>query len=334
MGYYVRFLKYRKSQPNWKIQFISCKITDQRPETKAKAPKRTWDIGKERWSSLGFHPSMSVLEVRARAKQLNSQLRLKRQEEQLQEIKEKRLGFLTRHEAMLPDTFVAEFEERFVRARGNLTEEQRRRRNKQRYTTWRAAQKVIVTVGLEPSQWFFHNEHFYDVMFQSQFSIGYAQAILNIVNLWGQFISRKLSQPFSPIRRPQGYERQRILEGFYQKQSLCPQRRPSNPIAPEQLEKVRGIMNPKNFNWLFISVWFGLRPLEIDQLNDDSMWTLEVLPTGRKLLWVYQTKIIALPREDRWKPIPILYDEQHFALKIIKDKNFRRPLTRVCFQFG
>ena len=36
-----------------------------------------------------------------------------------------------------------------------------------------------------------------------------------------------------------------------------------------------------------------------------------------------------LPREDRWKPIPILYDEQKFGLKIIENQNFKRPLVKT-----
>jgi hypothetical protein len=54
-----------------------------------------------------------------------------------------------------------------------------------------------------------------------------------------------------------------------------------------------------------------------------------VLPTGKKILWVFQTKIVALPAEDRWKPIPIIFDEQHHALKILEQGNFRRPLMKT-----
>ncbi len=41
--------------------------------------------------------------------------------------------------------------------------------------------------------------------------------------------------------------------------------------------------------------------------------------------------------EDRWKPIPIIFDEQKFALKIIEAQNFKRPLIktiRKCFGPG
>lgn len=316
MGYYVRLLCGKKTAPTWKVQFVSTKLADRRETSTAKTSKRTWDIAKDRWRSLGFHPAMSLTEARARCRQLNAQLFLKRQEERLRKIEDERREFRLRSDAVLPDEFVAEFEQRFVIARGVFSEAQRRQRNKRRFTTWRAAQAMITTVGLEPSNWFFHQERFYDLVHEKQYSLGYATGILAMVNLWGNFITRKLGQPFTPIKRPAGYERGRLLEAFYEKQSS--RRRPSNSITPEQLERIRGRINELNFQWLYISVWFGLRPQEIDQLHDEKLWKLEVLPTGRKILWVFQTKIIALPPEDRWKPIPVLFDEQHFALLSIR----------------
>ena len=80
-------------------------------------------------------------------------------------------------------------------------------------------------------------------------------------------------------------------------------------------------------------MWFGLRPTEVDSLHKKESWRIEVLPTGRKVLWVYQTKIIGVPPEDRWKPIPLLFDEQHFALRIIEADNFKRPLTQTMRRY-
>jgi len=331
MGYYVRLLSRKKKAPNWKLQFVSARLADRRETSVAKAPKRTWDISKDRWRSLGFHSAMTVEEARARSKQLNAQLHLKRQEERLRKIEGERITFRLRNDSVLPDEFVAEFEERFIRARGVFTEAQRKRRSKQRYTTWRAAQKIIVLVGLEPTNWFFHNERFYDLFHEKQYSLGYAKSILAMVNLWGHFLTRKLGQPFSPIKHPAGYERSRILEAFYEKQS--PRRRPSQSITPERLAEIKGRINEPNFRWLYISVWFGLRPQEIDQLRNQDLWKTEILPTGRKVVWIFQTKIVALPPEDRWKPIPVIFDEQHFALKMITEGHFKRPLSKTIRKY-
>ena len=69
------------------------------------------------------------------------------------------------------------------------------------------------------------------------------------------------------------------------------------------LVSVSGRMNQANFNWLFLSVWPGLRPQEIDNLHEIQLWRVETPIVGRKVFWIYQTKIIALPPEDRWKPM-------------------------------
>ncbi len=327
MGYYVRSIHDKKSVPNWKVQYVSTRLADRRETSKAKNPKRTWDIPKQRWSPLGFNDALSIEEARARAKQLNSQILLKRQEERLKKFNDEQITLKLKHQSVLPDEFVAEFEERFIRARNVFNEHIRQQQNRQRHGSWRAAQKVIIAVGIEPCNWFFHNEKFYDIFYLKQFSLGYLARVLSMINLWGRFICRKLGQPFLSVRLPRGYERQRLIEAYYQKSS--PRRRPSEPITPEQLLKAKSILNELNFNWIYLSVWFGLRPHEIDLLHDENFWRVELLPTGRKILWVFQTKIVALPPEDRWKPIPILFDEQHFAIKVIEGKRFKRPLTKT-----
>lgn len=50
---------------------------------------------------------------------------------------------------------------------------------------------------------------------------------------------------------------------------------------------------------------------------------------GKKVLWLFQTKIVALPYEDRWKPIPILFEEQEFGLRMIEGQNLKRPLVKT-----
>lgn len=270
---------------------------------------------------------MNLEEAQVRVRQLNAQLFLKRQEERIKKLEEVEETFLKRHEAVLPDEFVSEIEARFVRPCGLTAEGGGRRRLVRRYVIWRAAQKMITALGMEPSDWFYHVHDIYDYFYQRQLSISYVQSILKLSNLWGHFISRKLCKPYWPIPMPKGYERQRMIEAYYKKEKWS--RVPSKEITPEHLALLSGQINRPNFNWLYLSVWFGLRPQEIDCLHDKSMWRIEVLPTGRKVLWVFQTKIIALPPDDRWKPIPILFDEQHFALKIIESGGFKRPLIKT-----
>lgn len=269
---------------------------------------------------------MSLLEARSRVKQLNCQLRLRRQEEQLQAIASARKTEQLRYDSVLPSEMVAEFEARFVRDRDSQTE-QGLRATTRAHVRWRAAQRMIVAVGVDPSEWFFYTFQIYDFFHSQKWSVKYASAVLKMANLWGFYYARKLARPFLPVSAPRGYERQRIMAANYEKGASV--HRASKPIGPADLDAARAKINLSNYNWIFLSIWFGLRPKEIDSLKDRSMWRMEVVGTGRKILWVFQTKIIALPPEDRWKPIPILFDEQEEALEILQSGRFKRPLLKT-----
>lgn len=246
VGYYIRFLPKKKQHPFWKVQFVSAKKSDQRKSTTAKNPRRAWDISKERWSSLGFNPSMTIQEAQVRARQLNANLQLKRQELRIKCIQEKQNTFHLQNTASLPEEFVSEFEDRFIRPRKDLPIKKYKTRHHNRYTAWKAAQKIIVAIGIEPTNWFFHQERFYDLFHQKQFSIGYIHKIITMLNLWGFYITRKFGQPFYPVLKPRGYEMQRLLEAYYKK--VAGRRRPSLPITPEQLNIISRKINTLNPN--------------------------------------------------------------------------------------
>ena len=241
------------------MQFISFRKEDT-GGSRAKKPKREWDIPKARWPGLGFNSFMTLSEARARAKQLNSQHHLKRQENQLKKIQESQQQSQLRYDAVLPSEFVAEFELRFIRKRDSQTE-QGLRKNTRAYVAWRAAQRMIVAVGVEPSEWFCDTYRIYDYFHSQKMSLRYLSTVLKIANLWGFFISRKLARPFLPVPLPRGYERQRLNDANFEKKSGVS--RASKPITPADLERARECrLNRKNLNWLFFSVWFGLRPKE------------------------------------------------------------------------
>jgi hypothetical protein len=291
MGYYVRALMWKKSVPNWKLQFVSYKSCDVL-NSNAQKLKKEWDVDPDRWHALGIHKLMTIEEAKVRAKQLNAQDYLRGQEERIKKIELQDAELRKRFDSVLPEEFVAEFEKRFIKARDSETIAGKRKTSRAR-VTWKAAQKLIVAVQIDPSEWFYYNNEIYDYFFQKKYSLRYCHSILNLVNRWGYYISRKLAKPFMAIVRPRGYERQRLIEAYYGKTKYV--RRPSAQLTPEHLMEISLKMNQPNFNWLFLSVWLGLRPQEIDNLHDKSLWKLEIPIKGRKILWVFQTKIVALP---------------------------------------
>ncbi len=329
MGYnYVKALPKKRTEPMWKVQYVSFKKSDTK-DSMVKYSKKEWDTSKDRWSTLGFHKYMSIDEAKVRARQLNSQLEIKRQEERLIKIAEENKNFQKRFYSVLPDEFVSEFEKRFMRKRDSEVDRGNRRTSRAMHI-WKAAQKMIVSIGIEPTDWFYSTYEIYDYFYSKKFSVRYIQSILKIANLWGYFFCKKTGRAFLPIPAPKGYERARLIDGYYSKSYKL--RVVSGPLAPENLYTAKGNIKDEQFNWLYLSVWFGLRPQEVDNLKNADLWKIEE-QNGKKILWVFQTKIVAIPYEDRWKPVPIMFEEQEFALKIIKGLNFKRPLVKTVHRY-
>ncbi len=140
MGYYVRFLERKTELQPWKLQFITHKKIDT-VASKAKRPRKEWDIPQRKWSALGFHSQMGFEIARSRAKQLNAQLELRRQEERRRIIEEQIAKLDLKAHAFLPDFFKDEFEMKFISSRYDDVKWKRRT-----MTSWRAAQRMLIEV--------------------------------------------------------------------------------------------------------------------------------------------------------------------------------------------
>lgn len=77
-------------------------------------------------------------------------------------------------------------------------------------------------------------------------------------------------------------------------------------------------------------MFFGLRPSEIDALTNPKHYKLEFDPQNQiDVIFVYQNKLKHLAETKRWKVIPLHEPEQKTALEYIKNKEFKRPLTKT-----
>ena len=210
MGYYIRRVDAKRSSPKWKVQFVSYKKRHSF-RSNAKKPKKEWDIPKHQWFDLGFNVSMNLDQARARAAQLNAQEKSKVIEARQQEFVRNRRQFETECRAILPEFFRSQFENQFVFSHNHLPTQKDTRAH------WRAAQKLLLKVALDPEDWFEHSQEFYDYLAGSQFSVSYSQKILRLVNLWGFFISKKFGKPFMPLPAPRGRHKRQLQEAYYRK---------------------------------------------------------------------------------------------------------------------
>ena len=320
MGYHIKKVSSKKSAPLWKVQFVSFKKKDfHNPQ--AKDPKKIWDISKTEWSALGFQAWMTFEEASARKRQLNAESKFLREAEARIKLVEENKSFELLVDACLPDFFREEFERRFVFGR------MRSPYSRKTLSQWKAAQNCILALRKDPSLWFEEHLQFYDYFTSKKLSLSYIGKILRFINLWGFFCSRKFGKPFLPIPNPRGYERARLLDAYFEK--LNGKKADSEPLTFEKLKKIKNKINSENYNWLFLSVWLGLRPKEIDLLLEKQNFRVEQITSGIKILWVYQSKLISKPQPLRWKGIPLLYLEQRRTLNILKQKNFIRPLRKT-----
>lgn len=284
-------------------------------------------VPKEHWPPLGLHPRMTLEQAKARVQQLNAQDRLKRTER-------KRVAVITRIEeerqvqaGYLPEGDVTEFERTklFGRHANNAKDKTA--------SYWNAARRLLCELRIDPEDWADRKESFYDYFSRHQYSPAYVQKLIPILNRWGNFVSRKYKKPFEPLEYPRGIERERIADAYHDK-GRAQGNKTSLPLTPEALDSAQSNLKPEHFNWLLLSVYFGLRPSEVDALKDERNWRIE--DQGKvRVLFVYQSKLRAISRDKRWKPIPCILREQRDALKVIESGEFKRPLPKtVSNHFG
>jgi integrase len=313
MAYRIKKLPYKKR--SWKVQYVSYKGGAQ----------QTLDVPTEQWLSLGFRPDMTVEEARSRRDQLNAKEALDRRAAKRAAVQERLKDESLAHAAYLPPADVKEFEEKYLFRRG--------RRDKKE-SHWRAVKRTLCTLQIEPSEWEAEAIRFYDYFSGRSMSLSYVQKVIPILNQWGRFQAKKRGQFFAPLRAPRGDERRRITDAFRAKRGSG---FASAPLTPEQLESARSKLLPRIYNWLALTVWFGLRPHEVDQLKlpqDEETWWIED-QEGTAVLCVFQTKLSAVEHEDKVKRIPAIFPQQQALLEVILGGDFKRPAAKtVRAHFG
>jgi integrase len=284
-------------------------------------------IPKDKWAPLGFHPEMTFEEAQSRMRQLNAQDRLHGHEKRRTKIQARLEKERTVENAYLPEADRTEFEtQRLMIGAAPKTA-----------SYWKAAVKALCELQIDPSDWSDRPEAFFDYFAKRLYSPAYVQKLIPLLNKWGLFISKKHRRPFAPLPFPRGRARQRIADANRKKPRGTGNRK-STPLTPQALESQASELRPEHYNWLYLTVWFGLRPYEVNQLKrpqGEETWKLEELEDGTPVLWVYQNKLQSIAHEERWKPIPCFCKEQLIGLKILKSGLFKQPLSKtIRHHFG
>lgn len=307
MGYFVR-----KRSTGWAVQKTFYKY--------GKAFACT--IPKSDFPELLFEETMTTEEARTHAKTLNREFHVqnwKRKrlviQERLREEYEQKVPFLPPELCIV---FQAELE--------------RHSDSKRMKTLWKAMRKVVKAIKIPPEDWKRRSPTIYEHFEKKAFGPDYAKKIIRMMNLWGEFFSYQTATTYSPVKCPTGYALGRIRRA-HREQRKCD--KASDGLTPDLLRQVKYSLSQEQYRWLYISLWFGLRPQEMRNLSRGSEFTYidSDSETETEVLNILQTKLINLPEEDQWKCIPIIYPEQKIAAQMIQEGKFEPPLPKTIKRY-
>lgn len=281
--------------------------------------------------AAGFSPDLTFDQAKARAAQLNAQNKLELRSKERLKIAERMETERLEALAFLPKLDIEEFENSVLAPKflGTMVWDHKHKLA----VKWRAALITMGAVKLDPSEWAEKPFLYYNYFIQQKFSPGYTERIIALMNLYGYFYCRKYKKAFFPLPPLKGKLRIKQVNAYRSKPD---RRHKSDPISPAELEAIKSNLKIEQYNWVYISLWFGLRPEEVDALKDpDAEYPYYVeAQDGVDILHVYQTKLQeSVDEEERWKLIPVLYPEQEQALKIIRSGKFDRPLPKTLQKY-
>jgi|SRR6185437_7279820 len=288
----------------------------------------TQENGKRHWQHIpaaqliqhGFLPSMTIEEAKARASQLNSQAHLERAKVSAL----RRLHTVnTVKSAYLPEPLLQEFLKYLQQEIAIGPNSAAKWKKAQSH--WLYAQRLVARLELEPRDWYDSKRRIYGYFAEQETSREYVTKILRVLNLWGAFQARKTGQSFIQVPAPTGYDREMINDAF---EDSTKKKKTSAPLTPEMLETARSKFSEAQYRWLYLSVWLGLRPKEVDRIATAKVKHEQ----GVDVLWVYQTKIGGVTRDKRVKPIPLVYPEQRLCLGFIA-QGIHKPIVSTMQKY-
>lgn len=324
MGY--RVLPYGKKKEKWRVIFEAWKDGD----------RKDTSIPQDQLLQHGFSPLASIGEAKVLAKAINARVRLEKDSEKK---KVQTLSNLKRQEiidsAYLPEAFCREFTERLLKDAGYG--DKNGRKTKKTESRWKCAQKIIAQAKIEVSSWHEKRRDFYRIFAQKKMSLEYVRAVTRLLNEWGHFYSEKNGSYFRPLPNPTGHDASVIEDAYLESGKRL---KTSLPITAEKLEQAKHHFKEEQYRWLKISIEFGLRPSEVDgtQLRkpdgSPKNWYVTKDENGTEILHVYQEKLKNILSKKRWKLIPVLFDGQKTALKIIREGlPLARPLPKTTQKY-
>lgn len=307
MGYYVRRIKNNQTR-TWRLQFV----------TEKDGVAKSEDVPADEMAHHQFHPSMTYEEAKEKQQLLNKELERKR-------WAEKRLKIKNRLETEAHEAALAFPDEAAFLKWKDQTQRFSNPKSSKFESNWHCAKKVVSELEIKPTEYADKARLIYRWFQDKQLSIAYLKRIIRLLNLYGTFHGKTYKVYVEKLPMPKGYDRSDIEDAYFEKH---PDGNEAKPLTPGALDSAQSVLKPEAYAWLYLSVWAGLRPPEVDALHKEGTYRTEQ-QSGVTVLWVYQSKLRKISKDRRWKGIPLIEPEQPRVLEIIQSKAFKRPLLKT-----
>ncbi len=274
------------------------------------------------YQTLGINPDWTLEEAREAVKRLNKQNKLNRDQHSKITGISRRVDRINRvTSAYLPEDLKRGFTEHLeISSFGSMGHKTRL------LAMFESVCKIIQTLELDPKDFEYKSGVVYNYLILKHYSQDYSKKLIRMLNMWGKYVSTQRGIPYAPVPKVPRQVSSKIDDSFQNTPRRG--RRVSDPLTPEHLKTLDSTgYNEEYLNWLTLSVWFGLRPSEVDSLHDPKNYRVST-ENGAEVLYIYQSKLTQMPREQRWKGIPCLYPEQTRSLVIAKRRAFKRPSSK------
>lgn len=292
----------------WRVMF---KAADVRERT----------VPKSEWGPLGFISSMTREEAKRLASELNKSDRGSRLEAKRNKIHARMAIEDAIDCSRLPILAVRHFETEILLNKLCNQNEERLKKNKL-MEHWRTCKKIIRKIESSPQNWEDDKQYFFNEFANMAASRSYVCKLLRLLNEWSKYLGRRAKTFWPPIPHP-NQAQWREIENAHEDRGRSNE---SDPLTPAQLETHKSELKVPEYNWLFVSIWFGLRPWEID-LRRFAPHRDE--QRGLDAIKIFQPKV------RKWKLIPLIYPEQRLAFAMLTEGNLRRPsLLKLHKIFG
>lgn len=279
---------------------------------------------KQKYFQYGFDPDQSFEEARTQLKAVRAREKLTRERERRATIDKRLEKNELKESAYLPRRLYSEFldwlkERRLWDVIPPKTE-----------SHLRCMRSLILDVDIDPSELPNKPEKVYRWFLKKKLSLSYVEKILPLLNAYGYFYCREMKRPYLPINPPMGDLARRIDDANLAERDGA--RAESLPLSESLLERLRGLEDIQ-FRWVRFSFYFGLRPSEVDQLAESKrgkVWEIYQDGKGTPVLKFYQSKLVRVARERRWKRIPaILVAQRNLLIELDAGMRVQRPLVKT-----